>query len=62
MIYEQGKKNQELEKINFLRNSMLEEQKKSMAPRDNAITEMKEQIQEVVCVCVCVYVCVCLWV
>uniref|UniRef100_A0A8C4Z5Q7 EML-like second beta-propeller domain-containing protein n=1 Tax=Gadus morhua TaxID=8049 RepID=A0A8C4Z5Q7_GADMO len=48
VICDQGKKNQELEKINFLRNSMLEEQKKSMAPRDSAITEMKAQIQEVV--------------
>uniref|UniRef100_A0A8C5CDU9 EML-like second beta-propeller domain-containing protein n=1 Tax=Gadus morhua TaxID=8049 RepID=A0A8C5CDU9_GADMO len=46
VICDQGKKNQELEKINFLRNSMLEEQKKSMAPRDSAITEMKAQIQE----------------
>ncbi|CAL8326715.1 unnamed protein product [Arctogadus glacialis] len=46
VICDQGKKNQELEKISFLRNSMLEEQKKSMAPRDSAITEMKAQIQE----------------
>ncbi|CAL8278556.1 unnamed protein product [Lota lota] len=46
VICEQGKKNQELEKINFLRNSMLEEQKKNMAPRDEAIRGMKEQIQE----------------
>ena len=45
-IYELKKKNQELEKFKFVLDYKIKELKRQIEPRENEITDMKEQIKE----------------
>merc|ERR1712023_12718 len=45
-IYDLKKKNQELEKFKFVLDYKIKELKRQIEPRENEITDMKEQIKE----------------